>query len=107
VRVIFVQGTEDGTVPYAGGTFLGGRVLGAEDTVGRWRTAGNCTDTTTAKGSFDFDLLVAGDETTVTVWEECTGGSVELWRMEGSGHVPGLLPAFRSALMRSLLGLEE
>ena len=108
MRVIFVQGTDDGTVPYEGGVFLGGRVLGAEDTIDRWRTAGECSDTSTQRGPFDFDLLVEGDETTVTVWDDCASGMpVELWRMEGSGHIPGFLPAFRTGLMRQLLDLEE
>lgn len=108
MRVIFVQGTDDGTVPYEGGVFLGGRVLGAEDTTDRWRTAGECSDTSTSLGPFDFDLLVEGDETTVTVWDDCVSGlPVELWRMEGSGHIPGFLPAFRTGLMRQLLDLEE
>jgi hypothetical protein len=53
-------------------------------------------------------LLVEGDETTVTVWDDCASGmAVELWRMEGSGHIPGFLPAFRTGLMRQLLDLEE
>jgi polyhydroxybutyrate depolymerase len=107
MRVIFVQGTDDGTVPYEGGAFLGSPVLGADDTVDRWRQAGACAETSSQEGPFDFDLLVEGDETTITTWTDCEpAASVELWRMEGSGHVPGFLPGFRSTIMERLLGRE-
>ncbi|NNL69713.1 MAG: prolyl oligopeptidase family serine peptidase [Acidimicrobiia bacterium] len=108
MRVLFIQGTDDGTVPFEGGVFLGGRVLGAQDTVDLWRGAGECTDASATKGPFDYDLLVPGEETTITVWEDCApSASVELWSMEGSGHIPGFLPAFRSAMMERLLGIED
>lgn len=108
MRVLFIQGTDDGTVPYEGGVFLGGRVLGAQDTIDLWLGAGECTDAVRLEGPFDFDLLVPGEETTVTVWEDCSAAaSVELWSMEGSGHIPGFLPDFRSAMMERLLGVEE
>ena len=51
MRVIFVQGTDDGTVPYEGASFLGAPVLGAEDTVDRWRKAGGCSDDVSAGGT--------------------------------------------------------
>lgn len=106
IPVIMIQGTDDATVPYEGGVFLGGRILGAEDTVARWRDLGGCADTVTGEGPFDFDLLVAGDETLVSAWRECTEPvSVELWSMEGSGHIPGFRPAFRAALMERLFEL--
>jgi polyhydroxybutyrate depolymerase len=108
MRVIFVQGTDDGTVPYEGGSFLGAPVLGAEDTVDRWRQAGGCSPASEQDGPFNFDLLVQGEETTITTWTECeSSGSVELWTMEGSGHVPGFLPGFRSTIMEQLLGTER
>jgi polyhydroxybutyrate depolymerase len=106
IPVLMIQGTEDATVPYEGGVFLGGRILGAEDTVSRWRELGRCADTVTEEGPFDFDLLVAGDETSVSAWRDCAEPvSAELWAMDGSGHIPGFRPAFRAALMERLLGL--
>jgi polyhydroxybutyrate depolymerase len=105
VPVIVVQGTEDTTVPYEGGAFLGGRILGSEDTVARWVEVNVCTAQPVAVGAFDFDLAASGDETTVSRWEECvSGASVELWVMEGSGHVPVFRPGFRTAVMETLLG---
>lgn len=107
MRVLFIQGTDDGTVPFEGGVFLGGRVLGAEDTVELWRGAGGCSDTSRGEGPFDYDLLAPGEETTITVWEDCAPSAlVELWSMEGSGHIPGFLPSFRRAMMERLLGTD-
>ncbi len=104
MRVLFIQGTSDGTVPYEGGVFFGSRILGAEATAARWREVGACADSTVREGPFDFDLLVAGEETTITVWDDCAdGASVELWTMEGSGHIPGVLLDFRATLMQRLL----
>ncbi|MGI9647508.1 MAG: alpha/beta hydrolase family esterase [Acidimicrobiia bacterium] len=106
VPVIMVQGTDDATVPYEGGVFLGGRILGAEDTVARWRELGGCSEAVVAEGPYDFDLLVSGEETSIQAWRDCTEpATVELWVMEGSGHIPGFRPAFRSALMQRLLEL--
>lgn len=108
MRVLFIQGTDDGTVPFEGGVFLGGRVLGAEDTVELWRGAGECSEASRREGPLDYDLLAPGEETTITVWEDCApSASVELWSMEGSGHIPGFLPSFRTAMMERLLGMEE
>jgi hypothetical protein len=45
----------------------------------------------TSGGTRDYDAAVAGEETTVTTWSTCAPGTtVELWRMEGSGHIPGI-----------------
>lgn len=102
--VLIVHGTDDLVVPYDGGLFLGRRILGAEQTINRWVDANGCDEPRSAGSQVDFDLLVGGDETTVTAWTGCSGGQrVELWTMEGSGHVPGLRPSFRTALMQWLL----
>ena len=105
VPVIVIQGTADATVPYEGGAFLGGRLLGAEDTVARWVDVNVCASEPEAVGQFDYDFGVGGDETSVSRWEDCvSGASVELWVMEGSGHVPAFRPGFRTAVMAELLG---
>ncbi len=107
MRVLVIQGTDDDTVPYDGGVFLGSQILGADETADRWLEAGGCPAASVQEGPFDFDLLVEGDETTITKWTECQpGAAVELWRMEGSGHVPGFRLEFRRALMGRLLGAE-
>lgn len=106
VPVIMIQGTDDATVPYEGGVFLGGRILGAEDTVARWREIAGCSEAVTGEGPFDYDLLVPGEETSITAWGDCAAPvAVELWAMAGSGHIPGFRPSFRTALMERLLGI--
>lgn len=108
MRVFFIQGTDDGTVPYEGGSLLGVEVLGAEETVQRWREVGQCASTSVEEAPVDFDLLVAGAESTITRWEDCVPSvSVELWRMEGSGHVPGFRRDFAAALMSRMLNQED
>jgi polyhydroxybutyrate depolymerase len=105
VPVIVIQGTADSTVPYEGGAFLGVRILGAEDTVDRWVDVNVCPPEPVSAGVFDFDFVAAGDETSVSRWEDCVSGApVELWVMEGSGHVPAFRPAFRNAVLETLLG---
>ena len=105
VPVIVIQGTADATVPYEGGAFLGSRLLGAEDTVARWVDVNGCSSEAVGAGPFDYDFGVSGDETAVSIWEDCTSGaSVELWTMDGSGHVPAFRPGFRTGVMEALLG---
>ncbi|NNL68582.1 MAG: prolyl oligopeptidase family serine peptidase [Acidimicrobiia bacterium] len=102
--VLMIQGTSDATVPYDGGTFLGDRILGAEATAEQWVGVNGCTGADEIEGPFDYDLLVRGDETTVRAWDDCAAGPVELWTMEGSGHIPAFRPGFRTALLDRLLG---
>lgn len=102
-NVLTMHGTADIVVPYDGGLFLGTRILGATTTTDRWTTANGCGDPAVEPAA-DFDLLVPGAETERSVWSDCaTGRWVELWTMEGSGHIPGLRPAFRTALLERLL----
>lgn len=106
VPVIMIQGTDDATVPYEGGVFLGGRILGAEDTVARWREIAGCSEAATEEGQYDFDLLADGEETSITAWRDCVDHfSVELWAMAGSGHIPAFRPSFRTTLLERLLGI--
>lgn len=103
VSVLQIHGTKDEVVAYVGGAFDAGTVYpGAEETAARWREMNGCTEvadtTTPAK---DLDNQVAGTETAVTVYKDgCGNGTrVELWRMEGSRHVPALSDAFAPAVI--------
>ena len=56
----------------------------------------------------DFDSAVVGRETQSTRWTGCSQGSaVELWRMQGTGHVPGFNTNFRDELIESLLSFQR
>lgn len=96
VAVRHVHGTSDRIVPFAGGFPPPGlhprarvRFPGAEDVAAAWARRNGCGKPAPAAPAFDFDGAVAGPETTATRWESCASGAdVELWRMEGSAHVP-------------------
>jgi polyhydroxybutyrate depolymerase len=103
VSVLQIHGTADPTVRYGGGTFPGGRVYpGAEQTVATWRQLNGCTEVAdTSTPPRDLDQAVDGPETTVSVFADgCRDGTrVELWRMDGSRHVPSLTDAFTPAVL--------
>ena len=105
VPAIVIHGTADGTVPFDGGAFLGGRLLGAAETAARWVDVNVCASPPAEAGPFDFDFGVPGDETTISAWADCaSGATTELWVMEGSGHIPAFRPGFRTAVIEALLG---
>jgi polyhydroxybutyrate depolymerase len=102
VSVLQIHGTADTLVAYDGAPAGARAYPGAEATVTRWRELNGCADGPGASGTAtDFDVAVAGPETTVTVYTDgCGGGSrVALWRMDGSGHVPTLTGAFTPAVL--------
>lgn len=103
VSVLQIHGTLDPTVRYVGGTFPGGRTYpGAEQTVATWRQLNGCTDVVdTSTPPRDLDEEVDGPETVVSIYADgCGDGTrIELWRMEGSRHVPRLTDAFTPAVV--------
>lgn len=91
VSVLHMHGTMDETISYEGGTVSTIPYLSVDDTVAAWVARDGCSTMAVSGGTADYDAAVDGAETTITRFEGCTGGSlVELWRMEGSGHIPGL-----------------
>jgi len=79
ISVLAFRGTNDTTVPYAGGAGPSGRItfLGAQGSFERWAELDGCTTTTASEGS-------------CTYYSECEGGTeVGLCVAEGGGHAPG------------------
>jgi polyhydroxybutyrate depolymerase len=102
VNVLQIHGTADTLVSYGGASLGASPFPGAEATVAQWRELNGCADVTGTTGTaMDLDSAVAGPETAVTVYTEgCGGGTrVELWRMDGSGHVPTLTAAFTPTVL--------
>ena len=100
VAVLQVHGTEDRNVPYESTE----RLPGAEEMVARWVARNDCPGPREDDLARDYDLSVAGDETHPSRWTGCADDTtVELWRMQGSGHSPGFLPAFGDAMVAWLL----
>jgi polyhydroxybutyrate depolymerase len=90
VSVLQVHGTADNTIEYQGGEILGNRYPSAEQTVADWAAYNECSATATT-GDATVDLLPAieGAETTTKSYTGCPAGiGVELWSMDGAGHVP-------------------
>lgn len=103
VHVLHLHGTADATVPYtAGGTGIG--TVGAEGSVGQWAAHNGCGTTRTAGELLDLESSVAGAETQPHTTDGCPAdGAVELWRMEGAGHIPIWGPSFTPTLVQWFL----
>ena len=99
VNVLHLHGDADAVVPYQSGS---GPVMsiGVEPTLTQW-IGHNACGTTRAPGlALDLDSAVAGAETKTFSVDGCPpGGAVDLWKMEGSGH----LPVFGSSLVGPLM----
>ncbi len=101
VHVIHVHGTEDSTILYDGGAHL---YPGAIESIERWREHNQCSDDVIVEDPIEITLSVSGEETTVERWTDCVdGGDVELWTMEGAGHVPLPLANFGPFVFDTLL----
>ena len=93
ISVLQIHGDADMLVPYASGD---ARPPGAVELVMRWAERAGCdADAVVELDPIDLDGLVGGAETTVQrIRESCVDGiTIELWTMQGVGHVPRLTPA--------------
>ncbi|MBX3190563.1 MAG: alpha/beta fold hydrolase [Labilithrix sp.] len=97
IGVLHMHGTKDTTITYEPSMLASplhpnapGRSLpGALATVSAWAGHNGCAPEPETAAPIDLDGDVAGAETTISKYEGCTAnGGVELWTMEGSGHVP-------------------
>ena len=91
VSVLQVHGTDDSVVQYDG---VDGSYPGAEEIASRWANRNGCAGS--PEPGTNMDLV--GDstaETTVETWPSCASGStVELWSIDGGGHIPGFDDSF-------------
>jgi polyhydroxybutyrate depolymerase len=93
VSVIEIHGDQDTTVAYDGGTSTGGGVYpSALQTVATWAQKDGCTGALADTGTtLDLVPSLAGDETHVASYAGCPPGiDVQLWTIQGGGHVPPL-----------------
>ncbi len=107
VTVLQIHGTRDGVVFYGGSLRPGSSYPSAEELVNRWRALDGCSDAPSPEPQpeLDLDSSISGAETTVIAYGECDGDArVQLWRMEGSSHVPALTEDFTPAILDFLLG---
>jgi polyhydroxybutyrate depolymerase len=114
VSVLQVHGSGDSLVPYQGGMINGIKVPSARTTVRDWATFDGCalspagavghdvaTDANTPSGS---SPLPGAETRVLTFHQNCKAGSeVQLWTVEGAGHVPALAAQFAHDLVDFLL----
>ncbi|MBL9016192.1 MAG: hypothetical protein JNL83_18535 [Myxococcales bacterium] len=99
VNVLHMHGTVDQTVPYGPTAAVG--QIGAVGSVSQWAQKNGCGTTRTAAGDLDLETSQAGAETHTFKTDGCpVGGSVDLWTMEGVGHIPSLNSSFNSTVMQ-------
>lgn len=98
-----LHGTADKDVPYDGG---GAMFAGpsAPALAAFFASKNGCAPTPdTSPAPFDLEASIAGAETKVTRFGGCpAGGDVELWSIEGGGHIPDLAPGFRDVVWQFL-----
>jgi polyhydroxybutyrate depolymerase len=118
VAVLQIHGTADPTIRYEGGTISlpptldshPGPYPGARATTTLWARYNGCSTTPGLRPDMlDLDDGLSGPvgvaETTVEVYPAgCRpGGHVELWTIEGGGHVPSLTADFAPSVVDFLL----
>ena len=96
VAVLDVHGDADKTVSYTGGASLypGGAAYPSEQTtMATWASKDGCSGMLAATGqTLDLDSSLAGAETKVETYGGCpTGFDVQLWTIQGGGHIPSLV----------------
>lgn len=83
VSVLHLHGTNDDMVPYLEGNF------GAVPSVTQWAAHDGCGTTRQETVTLDLDTSVDGAETHGESIDGCpTAVGIELWTMDGSGHIP-------------------
>ncbi len=91
IHVLHLHGTADAVVPFAG----------AQPSVDQWVDHNGCGSGRTPAGTLDLDIAVDGAETQQAVGEGCpAAGTVDLWTLTGSGHLPTFTPGFDTAISR-------
>ncbi len=101
VSVLQVHGVNDTTIQYMGGTVAGGvpAYPSARATVASWARLNRCATTFTETDTrVDYVSEAPGAETRVGRHEGCMGGAAELWTMDATGHIPGLMPNWADAV---------
>jgi len=101
VSVLQVHGTMDTNVAY-GGTPL---TPSAHETVAIWGNRNACLGSLTNSGRrLDIEARLPGAETKVEAYSGCaTEGAVELWTLEGGGHIPAFNSQWPGAIYDFLM----
>ena len=100
VHILHIHGTNDVSVGYLGGFSQGSPFPSAPQTSRIWAGKWDCSLTPNSNfPAFDLDASVPGDETQIEQFAGCqTGGSSELWTIQGGAHGPAWTLAGRTTL---------
>lgn len=99
VPVLQVHGTIDPIIFYGGGILGAGVYPSAQETCQIWAALNGCSAAPVTLPNLDL-TSASGAETEVLSWNDnCNGqGSVELWSMSGTGHLPNFNDTWRSLI---------
>ncbi|MCB9506213.1 MAG: alpha/beta fold hydrolase [Myxococcales bacterium] len=98
VSVLSVHGTDDDTVPYDSSDMGPGAVA----SLAPWTGLASCDETPVVEAGPDY--TIGDDGTTVSRWGGCDPGlDVELWTLDGTGHLPPFNADFAPAMIAWLL----
>ncbi len=88
VHILQIQGTDDSSILYDGGSIAGVPYPGAEATALQWAGYNKCFLSSSYEEPRDLDVAILGLETEVIVYNQgCRKeGSVELWTILKGGH---------------------
>jgi polyhydroxybutyrate depolymerase len=100
VSVLHIHGDADSTVEYGGDEYSPGAIESAQ----RWATRAGCGARQEGVSRLDLVNSAEGDETRRDVFPDCADGEhVELWTMEGLGHLPLINEDFGAEVIGWLL----
>lgn len=104
VHILQIHGTADSTVAYTGGDIQDNAYPGALDSVRGWAEYNGCVLESAERELRDLDGTIEGHETSVLLFMQgCkTGGSSELWTIDGGSHVPTLSDSFSQQVVEWL-----
>ncbi len=100
VGVLQIHGDSDETVSYEGGEFFGEAYPGAREVAQRWAGRNGCEADPETGDSIDAVSSIDGAETDIERWSSCDPAtSVELWTIQGGGHIPALAGDFTDRVL--------
>ncbi len=99
VSQLHIHGDADTVIPYEGEP----NAPGALESATRWADRAGCDQRDVDVGRLDLVNSAAGDETRRDAWTGCDEGAVELWTLEGQGHIPLINGTFGEEVIRWLL----
>jgi polyhydroxybutyrate depolymerase len=110
VSVLQIHGTNDATISYDGGNLGQGQVElnypSAEESVELHASLNGCDSTPVeAAAPLDIEVSIPGEESSALRYEDgCADGTVvELWTIDGGGHIPTLSPSGTRQILEWLL----